>query len=188
MEFYFVPLAVFSITLVILVIFNSYYELSDASVGWSGDLADFPANWPITKGSCEPGTCSIIENPTDDGDVGKVMRVEYPKDSCGSACGIESGVSIYVNPTQRFTGNESFVYYEVYFPGDFDFVKGGKLPGLVGGLNKKCSGCNRDERSRSECFSARIVWQANGTGCPYLYVPLSANHTREFCGLVSGTC
>ena len=40
--------------------------------------------------------------------------------------------------------------YSVYFPKNFDFVKGGKLPGLYGGP-ANCTGGN----AVLDCFSAR---------------------------------
>ncbi|KAH7106758.1 hypothetical protein BKA62DRAFT_215197 [Auriculariales sp. MPI-PUGE-AT-0066] len=56
--------------------------------------------------------------------------------------------------------------YSVYFPPDFDWVKGGKLPGLYGG-HETCSGGN----DAMSCFSTRLMWRPNGEGELYLYAP-----------------
>lgn len=42
--------------------------------------------------------------------------------------------------------------YSVFFPDGFNFVKGGKLPGLFGG-HKGCSGGQQSE----DCFSTRLM-------------------------------
>lgn len=50
--------------------------------------------------------------------------------------------------------------YEVYFPGSFDFVMGGKLPGMHGG-NLQCSGYSSVPNGNN-CFSTRLMWRENG--------------------------
>lgn len=53
--------------------------------------------------------------------------------------------------------------YELAFDAGFDWVKGGKLPGLRGGPNPDgCSGGN--EPNGTDCFSTRLMWRQNGAG------------------------
>ena len=53
--------------------------------------------------------------------------------------------------------------YEMAFEEGFDWVKGGKLPGLRGGLNS--TGCSGGKlASGMDCFSARLMWRRNGNG------------------------
>ena len=52
------------------------------------------------------------------------------------------------------------------FGSEFDFVKGGKLPGLFGG-DTSCSGGAESER----CFSTRFMWRREGDGEVYGYLP-----------------
>lgn len=68
--------------------------------------------------------------------------------------------------------------YEVFFPPDFDFVKGGKLLGLGGGANggRGCGG----GVDPAECFSFRLMWRAGGEGEAYLYVP-ERMQAPDFC-------
>lgn len=54
------------------------------------------------------------------------------------------------------------VSYEVAFDNDFDWVKGGKLPGLRGGSLDGCSGGNQADGDN--CFSTRIMWREGGMG------------------------
>lgn len=57
--------------------------------------------------------------------------------------------------------------YHVFLPTDFDFNKGGKLPGLFGG-DAPAGGKDVDGLSG---FSARLMWRANGRGEVYAYIP-----------------
>lgn len=57
--------------------------------------------------------------------------------------------------------------YHVYLPADFEFNKGGKLPGLFGG-NAPSGGKDVDGFNG---FSARLMWRANGRGEVYAYIP-----------------
>jgi hypothetical protein len=55
------------------------------------------------------------------------------------------------------------VSYEVAFDAGFDWVKGGKLPGLRGGPDpNNCSGGN--QANGTNCFSSRVMWRTNGAG------------------------
>ncbi|TFK22687.1 hypothetical protein FA15DRAFT_595660 [Coprinopsis marcescibilis] len=61
--------------------------------------------------------------------------------------------------------------YSVYFPKGFNYVLGGKLPGLYGGNSDgEAVGCSGGSRS-SACFSARIMWRSGGEGEFYTYLP-----------------
>lgn len=57
------------------------------------------------------------------------------------------------------------ISYEVKFDEDFNFVKGGKLPGLCGG--KKATGGNKADGYNG--FSARIMWRVGGEVVSYVY-------------------
>ena len=56
--------------------------------------------------------------------------------------------------------------YSLWFPPDYDFVKGGKLPGIFGGTGpsggKKVTGKNG--------FSTRFMWRRDGRGEVYAYI------------------
>ena len=108
----------------------------------------FPNNLP-------PGTNSSATSPTN-----PVLQVTYPEGSFSHDTG---GAQLYTlwNTTDGSSFNTMMVTYEVAFDVGFDWVKGGKLPGLRGGLNSSgCSGGNKSDGS--ECFSSRIMWRAGG--------------------------
>lgn len=53
--------------------------------------------------------------------------------------------------------------YEVAFDADFDWVKGGKLPGLRGGQDEY--GCSGGRAANgTNCFSSRMMWRTDGDG------------------------
>ncbi len=70
--------------------------------------------------------------------------------------------------------NEACLVYSVRFPPEFEFAKGGKLPGLYGGDAPR--GCAAADAAKG--FSARLMWRAGGTGELYLYHP----RQKEACG------
>ncbi|MEL2053354.1 polysaccharide lyase [Klebsiella pneumoniae] len=61
----------------------------------------------------------------------------------------------------------AIIQYSVRFPKSFDFVKGGKLPGLYGG-NGNTGG---KIPNGYDGFSVRLLWVENGMGKVYAYLP-----------------
>lgn len=68
--------------------------------------------------------------------------------------------------------DDAYLRYWVWFPAGFDFVKGGKLPGLYGG--RMTSGGNIPDGS--DGFSTRYMWREDGAGEVYAYLPTSSEH------------
>lgn len=56
--------------------------------------------------------------------------------------------------------------YTVHFSKDFDWVKGGKLPGLCGGPDNVSGG---RPATGTNGFSARLMWRKDGRGEAYVY-------------------
>jgi hypothetical protein len=69
-------------------------------------------------------------------------------------------------PQVRPDNEAASVTYTVTFEPDFDFVKGGKLPGLCGGPKTITGG---DAVTGKEGWSARIMWRKDGRGQAYVY-------------------
>lgn len=61
---------------------------------------------------------------------------------------------------------EAELRYTLRFSKDFDFVKGGKLPGLCGGPDNVSGGRPADGKNG---FSARLMWRRDGRGEAYVY-------------------
>lgn len=62
--------------------------------------------------------------------------------------------------------DEYSVEYKVKVAADFDFVRGGKLPGLCGGSNPRGGTANI---SAENGFSARMMWREQGALEQYIY-------------------
>ncbi|KIO25566.1 polysaccharide lyase family 14 protein, partial [Tulasnella calospora MUT 4182] len=80
----------------------------------------------------------------------------------------QGGADFYAAPLDISKSNNVSMSYSVFFPKNFDFVLGGKLPGLYGG-RPGCSGGDPAE----DCFSTRLMWRKGGAGELYLYAPKS---------------
>jgi hypothetical protein len=116
-------------------------------------------------------------NSASNSSTGPVLQVTYPQ---GSYSGGTGGTQ-FINLWNSSTGsgfNSMLLTYEVAFDTGFDFVKGGKLPGIRGGLNSTgCSGGS--EADGSTCFSARVMWRTNGAGEIYAYIPETDGLCKE---------
>lgn len=112
-------------------------------------------NPPPTIVGPKEGLVSIVKNPLDS--AKKVLQIKYP-------AGIIQDQKTRWKP--RFEPVEAATLsYKVMFPENFDFVRGGKLPGLAGGT-APAGGASTTE---ADGFSSRIMWREHGVLCQYLY-------------------
>lgn len=83
-----------------------------------------------------------------------VLRVKYPANSRNPEASTIGGLGFLAQPlTISKSARVVSLQYSVYFPKGFDFVRGGKLPGLYGG-HGECTGGS----SSSACFTTRYVF------------------------------
>jgi len=106
------------------------------------------------------GRVDIVEGA--EAHSGHSLRVLYPKGGVGPG---EGGAQWLVNLPKSF--DELYVSYWVKFGSGFDFVKGGKIPGLGGGQNN--TGGNKPDGT--DGWSGRMMWRAGGDAVQYLYHP-----------------
>ena len=92
-----------------------------------------------------------------------MLQLFYPKDSINPAGWPQGGSEFYASPLDINQARNVTFEYKVFFPGDFEWVKGGKLPGLYGGR----TGCSGGDPAL-DCFSTRLMWRAGGAGELYL--------------------
>lgn len=95
-----------------------------------------------------------------------MLQLFYPKDSINPARWPQGGSQFYASPLDISQARNVTFEYKVFFPGDFEWVKGGKLPGLYGGR----TGCSGGDPAL-DCFSTRLMWRAGGAGELYLVNP-----------------
>ena len=105
-------------------------------------------------------------------------EVTYPAGRIGGA----SPQGLPSNYVKIPPAKEYYLDYQVMFMSDFEWVKGGKLPGLVGGSHT--SGCNSIV---PDGWSARFMWVGGGRGEVYLYNQDRSNRCGDNYGFSSGT-
>jgi hypothetical protein len=124
----------------------------------------WPARWGLAWGPSPAAQGTLIQGAR--AWRGRSLRVRYPQGKIG---GPEGGLQFLSRfallgiPAQE----RCAVRYYVRFDEDFDFVKGGKLPGLVGG---EANTGGRIPNGR-DGFSARLMWRPGGKVVQYLYHP-----------------
>lgn len=122
------------------------------------------SQWSLGKGHIQegPDNVAFVADPFPNSQpTGNpiVLQVTYPQGSFSQQTG---GVQFY-NLWNDTTFNSMLLSYEVAFDSNFDWVKGGKLPGLRGGLTSTgCSGGNAADGI--DCFSSRIMWRRSASG------------------------
>ena len=113
----------------------------------------------------------LLLNPLDSGLAEPALRVLYPKNSSSPSDADEEGVPRgglgFYTAEKAFAGSDrACLRYRVRFEEGFDFVKGGKLPGLYGG--EAPSG--GEEATGENGFSLRLMWREQGQGELYPYL------------------
>lgn len=103
----------------------------------------------------------MIPSPPDTN--GTFLQLLYPANSINPAQEPQGGADFYATPLDLSSAKNISMEYSVFFPADFNFVQGGKLPGIYGG-HDGCSGGD----DALECFSTRLMWRAKGLGELYL--------------------
>ncbi|KAH9083540.1 hypothetical protein EDB83DRAFT_2538893 [Lactarius deliciosus] len=140
-----------------------------ATLGNSDTQSFLTSNWGLSKGRIQNGASNLdfvadpfptSPPPGGSSASGPVLRVQYPAGSFDSDN--SGGAQIML------------ISYEVAFDSGFDWVKGGKLPGLRGGPDpNNCSGGN--QANGTNCFSSRLMWRKAGAGEVYAYIPRPNN-------------
>ncbi|EIM80912.1 uncharacterized protein STEHIDRAFT_87240 [Stereum hirsutum FP-91666 SS1] len=110
----------------------------------------------------------------------------YPAGSINPGGEIKGGFGFYMKGPKPFEQTlerkdavEVVCGYEVMFEEGFEWVKGGKLPGVYGGIGDSAYGCTGGRKEqRCNCFNLRIMWRANGEAELYAYLPLLPSNTR----------
>lgn len=117
---------------------------------------------------CQDWNCPDWNNGVNQGRVdiideggNPVIRVSYPKGKYGPD---ESGAQ-WKYEIQNY--NDLFFAYRIKFGSNFDFVRGGKLPGLAGGTAN--TGGNTPKGN--DGWSARMMWKRAGRIVQYVYHP-----------------
>jgi len=129
---------------------------------------DLANQWSATSSAgIEQGRVAIEAG--ENNNHGNVMRIKYEANKRGLGAG---GVQW---KTRIPSSDELYVSYWVKFQEGFDFVRGGKIPGLAGGTmntgGKKPNGLDG--------WSGRMMWRPIGEAVQYVYFPDQKNITGK---------
>jgi hypothetical protein len=143
--------------------------------GFEGDFNNqqWVDDWGIAWNS-RANECSIV---TDAVEGDKALQVFYPEGAVGPEEGGAQFPIVFRNMT-RHEGDglyqELYLRYYVKFKDGFDFQRGGKLPGFIGGSDSwSRSGGNQPDGTNG--WTLRFMWRQNGRLVVYAYVPPSGN-------------
>jgi hypothetical protein len=149
-----------------------------ATLSNSSSQSFIASKWGLSKGRIQNGASNLafVDDPfpkapapgsSSSGDAnsssgGPVLQVQYPAGSFQD--NNVGGAQFYAMWNASGSAFQSMlVSYEVAFDAGFDWVKGGKLPGLRGGPDpNNCSGGN--QANGTNCFSSRVMWRTDGKG------------------------
>ncbi|MEY3182327.1 MAG: hypothetical protein RLZ35_312 [Pseudomonadota bacterium] len=110
---------------------------------------------------------------------GSCVRVAYVPNNIGSP---RLAAYVAINDTNRV---EYTLEYYLFFEEGFEWVKGGKLPGLRGGpLSVTTTGCVKPQPTNA--WSYRLMWKRDGNVCLYIYDQTRIT-TNADCGIVTQT-
>lgn len=151
-----------------LVVFE--YDFESAPVGaLQSDVLNQDWHTPIWHLGLREGRATIVS----DAEKGKALQVLFPAHKYGAdgAVAFLNDLSFGVNFNRSF--EELYVSYDVKFSYDFDFVRGGKLPGLCGynRTQEPKDGCNTGGGFPTgyDGWSARGMWREDGKMENYVY-------------------
>lgn len=106
----------------------------------------------------------------------KVLRVSLPAGSASPEVTQKAGRPVgggeFLDHFRQAPAERLQLSYRLRFSENFDFVKGGKLPGLYGGTAPS-GGYIPDG---SDGFSTRFMWREGGKGEVYAYLPTSQTY------------
>ncbi len=109
----------------------------------------------------QPGLLTSTDGT--DSSSSTLLQLFYPANSTTPTHIPIGGADFYASPLSLSSATNVTLEYSVFFSASFDFVLGGKLPGLYGG-HSGCSGGN----NATTCFSTRMMWRTDGAGELYL--------------------
>ncbi|KAK7472574.1 hypothetical protein VKT23_000688 [Stygiomarasmius scandens] len=144
------------------------------SIQSNTDTQTFLINeWFLNRNRIQNGgpDLEFVSDPFPDGSSRTlpVLQVTYPEDSFSHDSGGAQFINMW-NNTRGSVFNSMMLSYDLAFGENFDWVKGGKLPGIRGGNDTSgCSGGN--EATGLDCFSVRLMWRADGVAEAYAYIP-----------------
>ncbi|KAF8927812.1 hypothetical protein BGZ58_010095 [Dissophora ornata] len=124
----------------------------------------------------------IVLDPVAKKSKQRVLRSIYPAGSYARSGDKHAEFTSTPLPKEAFSGPTSRyirLEYQMLFQPNFNWVLGGKLPGILLGSESGCNaGCSGGGTAEN-CFSTRMMWRAKGAGELYLYAAKSVYFPKE---------
>ncbi|MGB3492432.1 MAG: polysaccharide lyase [Elainellaceae cyanobacterium] len=156
---------------------NPAEPASAATPLWVGESLsdDWMTDWDV-RSEKSWGLDNLEAIAEADGRFEQIWRVRYPAGSASPSVSRRDGVALggaqFYAELDLPPQNQLRLSYFVRFSENFDFVKGGKLPGLFGG-DGASGGTIPDG---TDGFSTRFMWRRQGAGEVYAYLPTSEDY------------
>jgi hypothetical protein len=150
-----------------------------APAPWRGTFAAFPsASWKNSWGIDGGGQFGFNNLKASGG----TLDVRYPKGSSAPSCTncpATGGGQFYqdlgkIDRSDLEKSTTLYLRYQLRFPTNFDFSKGGKLPGLYGGDPGSASGGNH-----GNAWSTRFMFRNGSKGEVYVYTPSGDGYGKD---------
>ncbi|WP_210407903.1 polysaccharide lyase [Allokutzneria sp. NRRL B-24872] len=151
---------------------------SAAPAPWSGGFSGFPStSWSNSWGIDNRGKWGFGDMKSS----GSTLDVTYGRGSSAPSCTncpTTGGGQFYqdlnrVGRSDLQSANTLYLRYQVRFPTNFDFSRGGKLPGFYGGDPGSQSGGSHGG------WSTRFMWRDGGRGEVYVYTPTGNGYGKD---------
>jgi hypothetical protein len=136
----------------------------------------FASGWELRSGgSFGRHNLQMLSDPS--GRFPEILRVQYPAGSASPTVTASDnapvgGAQMYLLRQGVGPSDSLDLRYFVRFPSGFDFVKGGKLPGMYGGTVNN----GKKIPNGTNGLSTRYMWRSEGRGEVYAYLPTSQSH------------
>ncbi|KAF9222314.1 polysaccharide lyase family 14 protein [Gyrodon lividus] len=123
----------------------------------------------------------------------RAWEARYFRGSCSPKTEIPGGLGFYLAGPKDIAkaleggAKEVIFSYRMMLEKDWEWVKGGKLPGMYGGIGDlayRCSGGRQYERCK--CFNVRLMWRQGGQGEVYAYLPLNDTNKKALLAVPPG--
>ncbi|KAJ7643707.1 polysaccharide lyase family 14 protein [Roridomyces roridus] len=150
--------------------------LRDADVGTT------PRRGRATGSGLSPPDLSEVDWPA----PSLAWEAFYPNGSINPAAAIPGGFGFYVAGPAAFSeklaagATHAVLSYRMMLQEGWEWVKGGKLPGIYGGEGDSSYACTGGrQEARSKCFNVRPMWRPKGQGELYTYLPLTDRNQQQ---------
>ena len=160
------------LVLVIILVTHSSGGGSNGGSGGSGGGGGSGQSIPIDSYPFPKNTAPWYTETSGDSAISAsdgVLKIRLQKNSTGGS----SGGGFKANPHKIFPCNGVEMSYMVNFPDDFEWKKGGKLPGICWGTGSW--DCSTGSNWSTKTGSFRVMWRESGQAIGYAYLAVTGS-------------